>query len=124
MSMHVVQLDPAIASISGSSIPSHEGQNHQEPEPRAGHAVYIDGLSKSMRNTGLDHLVHNISATSSPHSDDVCDVHEAQEWRGPDQGKFVRHSGKGTDDPFVSSGTIDQSAGQGNKRSQQIFGSM
>lgn len=111
--MRVVQLDPAIASITGSPMPSHEAKVHQQPEQRAGHVVYNGAFSDSTRSAGRTHLINNNSATSSPISDDIRDIPEAQDWRDPGQGKFVRQSGSGTDDPFVSNGTADPSAGQG-----------
>lgn len=112
--MRAVQLDNAIQSISISPAGGRKVSGCTSSERRGeGIRVIPNTSSPSSGRVAVFGPGSNPSAHSSPSASRYQDIMQSHHWRSP--GGFVRQSGSGADDPFVSSQNDEQGQDQGEQ---------
>ena len=114
--MRAAQLDDAIQSISVSPAGGRKDTSYASSERRGdGNRVASSALSSSSSGrVAAFGPGSNASAHSSPSASRYQDIMQSPHWRAP--AGFVRQSGGGADDPFVSAQENDQTGDQGKCR--------
>ena len=100
--MRAARLDNAIQSISVSPAGGRKGTSYTSSERRSdSNHVISSGLSPSSSGRIVAFGPgSNASAHSSPSASRYNDIMQSPHWRAP--AGFVRQSGAGAEDPFVS----------------------